>query len=110
MANVGTDIPVAAGSGSAAIVALLTSIDAALAGSKRPLEFIEALADGNTPDNVQNVSIFFDGPNGTLDGVDVPNGFSQSFAPDKGADTVAQIPFTVPTAGAARVIIAYVDL
>ena len=110
MANVGTDIHVAAGASSAAIVALLTSIDAALAGSKRPLEFIEALADGNTPDNVQNMSIFFDGPGGTLDGVSVPDGYSQSFAPDKGADTVAQVAFTVPTSGNARVLIGYVDL
>ncbi len=111
MANVGVDIPVAGGgSGTAAIVALLTTINASLAGSKRPLEFIEALAGGSTPDDVQNVSIFFDGTGGTLNGVSVPDGFSQAFAPQKGADTVAAEAFTVPTGGNLRVIIGYVDL
>lgn len=108
--NIGTDIPVAGGgSGTAAIVALLTSIDASLAGAKRPLEFIEVLASGNTPDDVQNMVIFFDGTGGTLNGVSVPDGFSHAFAPQKGADTVAAEPFTVPTAGNQRVLIGYVD-
>jgi|GEM_PF-4615361 len=114
MANIGTDIPVAGGGGGGgAVELLLTQILAKLTGAKRPIELIEAVASGNTPDNVQNVSIFFDGNGGTLNGVSVPNGYVQSFAPNKGDDTVEAQAFTVPSSnpgGTPRVLIGYVEL
>ncbi len=107
MANIGVNIP----DGGAAGTALLSQIVTLLTGSKRTPETINAVADGNTPDNVQSMAIIFEGDGGTLDGIAVDDGFTASFTPNKGDDTVAQMPFTVPTVGTVkRVIITYVDL
>lgn len=107
MANIGIDLPASSGSTDPAVIALLTSIDASLAGAQRAINTVESLADGVTPVGVQSCSIFFRGDNGTLLGVAVPNGFMANWAPNKGADTIDSIKYTVPTTGEARVIISY---
>ena len=106
--NTGVNIP--EGGSGAASVALLTAILATLTGAERDPVVIESLADGTTPAGVQNFSIGFDGPGGSLDGVDVPNGYIANFSPQKGDDTVDGIPYTVPTGGNMKVIIAYVEV
>ena len=110
MANIGIDLPVSSVTTDPVVVALLTSINAALAGAQRPINTVESLANGNTPAGVQSMSIIFDGGGGTLDGVAVSDGFIFSWSPNKGADTIGAIPYTVPTTGNARVLISYVDL
>lgn len=88
--------------------ATLQNIGTILTGSERPVDVVEALADGNTDAGVQSLSILFDGDGGTIDGVSVDDGFNVSFSPNKGADTVGAIPFTVPTSGGSRIVISYV--
>ncbi len=108
MANIGINIP----DGGSSVTGLIGQLVTLLTGSKRPIQTIQAVLDGSTPDNVQSMTILFDGTGGTLDGIAVEDGFTDSFAPNKGDDTVAAIPFTVPTAGLAipRVVISYVEL
>ena len=109
MANVGINIPDGGAGASSAV--LLADIVALLTGSKRDPEIIVATIDGVTPDNVQSLSVLFQGSGGTFDGKPVPNGWIGEWGPNKGDDTVASKPFTVPTIGATKqVIITYVDL
>lgn len=84
------------------------SIDTRLAGAVRNPVFIRSTANGNTPAGVQSLSITFRGTNGTLNGAPIPNNYTVSFAPNKGEDTLASMPYTVPTGGAQEVLIAYV--
>jgi len=107
--NTGVNIPDSGGSGGATEATLLAVL-AKLTGSKRDPVLIVAVADGSTPDNVQSMSVYFDGTGGTFDGKAVNDGWVGSFTPNKGDDTIASKPFTVPTAGAGKVFIAYVDL
>lgn len=80
------------------------------AGAQRPIEVVEALADGSTTAGVQSVSILFDGKNGTLDSVSVPDKYTASFAPNGNSDTVGAIDFEVPTTKGQRVVITYVKV
>jgi len=79
------------------------------AGVKRSIDVVESLIDGSTTDDVQSMSIWFDGKNGTLDGVGVPDGYVASFAPNGGSDTVGSITYTVPDTKGLRVVITYVN-
>ncbi len=67
-------------------------------------------ADGSTTAGVQSVSILFDGKNGTLDSVSVPDKYTASFAPNGNSDTVGAIDFEVPTTKGQRVVITYVKV
>lgn len=89
--------------------ALLESIDASLAGALRTPSVVEATLDGSTVSGVQSVALLFLGSGGTLNGVSMTSGTMISFQPNKGADTLDSIPFTVPTTGEQRVIITYVS-
>jgi len=109
MSNTGVNIP-DFGSTGGATEATLLAVLGKLTGSKRDPELIIATLDGSTPDNVQSMSVYFDGTGGTFDGKAVNDGWVGSYTPNKGDDTVATKPFTVPTAGAGKVFIAYVDL
>ena len=105
--NTGVNIPDGGFSG----VALLTQIVNLLTGSKRDPELIVATVDGATPDNVQSMSVLFEGTGGTYDGKPVPDGWVGQWGPNKGDDTVGSKLFTVPTGGAVKqVLIVYVDL
>jgi len=76
-------------------------------GIKRPIASVEILVDGNTTDDVISVSIWFDGKNGTLNGVSVPDGYVANFSAN-GSDTVGSIAYTVPNTKGLRVVINYV--
>lgn len=78
-------------------------------GSKRTINTVESSVNGSTVDNVQSMSIYFDGKNGTLDGVTVPDGYIANFAPNGGTDTISSISYTVPTNKGQRVVITYVN-
>ncbi len=108
MANIGIDLPL--GSSSASIPGILIQILAVLSGAQRTINTVESLAAGNTPAGVQSVSIYFDGSGGTLDGMAVPDGYSEGWSPNKGDDTVSGIPYTPPTGGNLRVVISYVNV
>lgn len=110
MANLGVDVPGDSSSSSAAILAALLAIQALLTGAERTPEIVTAIANGSTVAGKQSVSLLFRGTGGTLDGQAVPNGFVANYAPNKGADTVGSIDYTVPTAGAQQVIITYVGV
>lgn len=86
----------------------LDTIETKLTGSQRTIDYVRSAVSGSTTAGVQSVSLTFLGTNGTLDGQAVPNGFSISFSPNKGDDTVGAIAYTVPTAGAGVVLIGYV--
>jgi hypothetical protein len=75
---------------------------------KRPIATVESLIDGSTTDDVQSMSIWFDGKNGTLGGVIVPDGYVASFSPNGANDTVGSIAYTVPDTKGLRVVITYV--
>jgi hypothetical protein len=61
---------------------------------------------GNTVAGVQSVSLRFIGTNGTLNGVNMPNGSIVSFS-SKAGDTVGAIPYNSPTSAGGRLIITY---
>lgn len=82
-------------------------IDLLTGGLKTP-DLIESVVDGSTDSGVESFSIIFLGTGGTLDGVDVPNGFSANYTPLKGDDTIDSIPYTVPTSAGGRVLISYI--
>lgn len=78
------------------------------AGAERPIELIEVTIDGSTLAGVQSVSLLFDGNGGSIDGINVANRYVAEFSPNNNNDTVGSIPYTVPTAGAGRILISYV--
>lgn len=80
------------------------------AGAERPIELVEETSNGSTTSGVQSMSILFDGKDGTLDGVTVPDEYTASFAPNGVNDTIGAIPFTIPTNKGQRVLITYVKV
>jgi len=76
-------------------------------GVKRPIASVESLVNGSTTDDVISVSIWFDGKNGTLNGVSVVDGYIANFSAN-GSDTVGSIAYTVPDTKGLRVVINYV--
>lgn len=80
------------------------------AGVQRPIELIEATVNGSTTAGVQSVSLAFDGKDGTLDGVTVPDKYIASYGPNGLADTVGSIAYTMPTNKGQRVLITYVKV
>jgi len=74
----------------------------------RDIDVVESLLDGSTDADVQSVSIWFDGKNGTLDGVSVPDGYVAEFSPNGGKDLLGSIAYTVPDTKGLRVVISYV--
>jgi hypothetical protein len=85
----------------------LSAINIKLTGASRTANYIVATTNGSTPAGVQSISLSFRGANGTLNGAAVPNGFTISFSPNKGEDTIGSINYTVPTTGAMQILIAY---
>jgi len=77
-------------------------------GVKRNIDIVESLVNGSTTDDVQSMSIWFDGKNGTLKGVIVPDGYVATFSPNGDQDTIGSIPYTVPDTKGLRVVITYV--
>lgn len=61
---------------------------------------------GNTVAGVQSVSLRFIGTNGTLNGVNMPNGSIVSFS-SKAGDTIGAISYNSPTSAGGRLIITY---
>jgi hypothetical protein len=80
------------------------------AGVQRPIELIEATVNGSTIAGVQSVSLAFDGKDGTLDGVTVPDKYIASYGPNGLTDTVGSIAYTMPTNKGQRVLISYVKV
>lgn len=54
-----------------------------------------------------SLSIIFDGTNGTLNGISVPDGFEASYPARSNGGFLDTIDFVVPTGGNAKVLIAY---
>ncbi len=76
----------------------------------RPIEVIESTVSGSTLSGVQSMSILFDGKNGTLDGISVPDGYVASFSPNGINNRVDSIAYTVPNTKGQRVVITYVKV
>ena len=85
----------------------LSAIQTLLTGASRAPSVSNEVADGSTTGGVKAVSLWFRGTGGTLDGVAVPSGARFTFSADDNNDTVASIPFTVPTGGQQRIIVTY---
>lgn len=60
-----------------------------------------------TDSDVFSLSIIFDGTGGSLNSVSVPDGFEASYPAQSNGGFLDTIDFIVPTAGGAKVLIAY---
>lgn len=85
--------------------ATAAAINTKLTGASRTPAVSVIVADGSTAAGAQEVSLWFRGTGGTLDGAAVPAGAQFTFRPLKGEDTVGAIAYTVPTGGSQEIII-----
>lgn len=82
-----------------------SAINTKLTGASRVPACSVVVADGSTPAGVKEVSLWFRGDGGTLDGAAVPPGAVFTFRALKGEDTVGAVAYTVPTGGPQEIII-----
>jgi hypothetical protein len=85
----------------------LAAIETLLTGTSRVPSVTTATIDGSTSAGVKQVSLWFRGTGGTLDGESVPPGARFTFSADDNNDTVAAVAYTVPTGGPQEIIITY---
>ena len=85
--------------------ATASAINTKLTGASRVPACSVVVADGSTPAGVKEVSLWFRGDGGTLDGAAVPPGAVFTFRALKGEDTVGAVAYTVPTGGPQEIII-----